>query len=419
MLAVDEIVVLRSVIGICFLVFTAKLLAGICQKHKVPGIVGEVLAGMIFGPYALGGMIFFFGEPVLTAEDPIIFSFVQIGGIIVLFLAGLHLTFANFLHAGIQSFIIGAIDVTVSFVIGFFVSSMLGYSWTVALIISSALAVTGIAIVMRVLEELNLMHEGAWGLQESRMIVNIAVIDTILGLAILSVVTSVTLKGEVIPFPMMIVKVVQIFAIGILTLALFAIIVPRLVAEVSIWEFKGTAETSAIAICFGLAFLTAYMGLSTIVGAFIAGVAVAGSRILVKAKGFIESLNLLFGTVFFAMMGAHIDPQVFLQLDYLVLFSFLAMAVLIKIVSCGFPSIVYFSDIGKGLTVGVGMIARGEVGLLVAGMGFAMGVLPQNVYVTLVITCLATTIISPFLLRVLRKHIDKQQEERISLTQKA
>ena len=104
MLAVDEIVVIRSVIGICFLVFTAKLLAGICQKYKVPGIVGEVLAGMMFGPYAFGGTIFFFGEPILRAEDPVILSFVQIGGIIVLFLAGLHLTFADFLHAGIHSF---------------------------------------------------------------------------------------------------------------------------------------------------------------------------------------------------------------------------------------------------------------------------------------------------------------------------
>jgi len=73
---------------------------------------------------------------------------------------------------------------------------------------------------------------------------------------------------------------------------------PRLVAKVSIWEFKGTAEASALAICFGLTFLTAYVALSTIVGAFIAGVAVAGSRVLIKAKEFIESQNLLFGTAF-------------------------------------------------------------------------------------------------------------------------
>jgi Kef-type K+ transport system membrane component KefB len=183
-------------------------------------------------------------------------------------------------------------------------------------------------------------------------------------------------------------------------------------------EFKGTAETRAIVICFGLAFLTAYMGLSTIVGAFIAGVAVAGSRVLVKARGFIERLNLLFGTVFFAMMGAHIDPQVFLQLDYLVFFGFLVTAVLIKIVSCGFPSIVYFRDIDKGLTVGVGMIARGEVGLLVAGTGYAMDATPQKIYVTLVATCLVTTIVSPFLLKLVRKHVSKQRDGRSSLTKK-
>jgi len=112
------------------------------------------------------------------------------------------------------------------------------------------------------------------------------------------------------------------------------------------------------------------------------------------------------------MICAHIDPQVFLQLDYLVFFGFLATAVLIKIVSCGFPGIVYFLDIGRGLTVGVGMIARGEVGLLVVGMGSTMGVIPQNICVTLVVTCLATTIVSPFLLKAMRKRINKQREEK-------
>jgi len=108
--------------------------------------------------------------------------------------------------------------------------------------------------------------------------------------------------------------------------------------------------------------------------------------------------------------------QVFLQLNYLVFFGFLVMAVLMKIVSCGLPSIVYFRDVSMGLTVGAGMIARGEVGLLVAGMGFAMGVIPQNIYVTLVVTCLATTIMSPFLLKAVRKHMDKQSEEEVSPT---
>jgi Kef-type K+ transport system membrane component KefB len=244
------------------------------------------------------------------------------------------------------------------------------------------------------------------------MIINVALIDTILGLSILAVVTSVTLEGEILPLQMIIVKVVKIFAIGIIILTLSSVIVPRVVSEVRIWEFKGTVETIAIAVCFGLAFLTAYLGLSPIVGAFIAGVAVAGSKILVKAKGFIESLNLIFGTMFFAMMGANIEPQVFLHLNCFVFFGFLVMAILTKIVSCGFTSMVYFTDVSKGLTVAVGMIARGEVGLLVAGMGFAIGVIPQDIYVTLVVTCLATTIVSPFLMKAIRKDTSKQREEK-------
>jgi len=118
------------------------------------------------------------------------------------------------------------------------------------------------------------------------------------------------------------------------------------------------------------------------------------------------------------MIRTHIEPQVFLHSNYFVFFGFLVMAVLTKTVSYGFPSIGYFRDIGKGLTVGVGMIARGEVGPLVAGMGYAMGAIPENIYVTLVLTCLATTIVSPFLLKLMRKHMGKKREGTVSLTKK-
>lgn len=193
---------------------------------------------------------------------------------------------------------------------------------------------------------------------------------------------------------------------------------PRLVSEVHIWAIKGTVETIAIAVCFGLTFVTAYIGLSPIVGAFIAGVAVASSKVLIKAKDFIESLNLIFGTMFFRYDGANIEPQGFLHLNYLVFSGFLVIAILIKIVSCGLPSIVYFRNVNKGLAVAVGMIVRGEVGLLVAGMGFAVGVIPQDIYVALVSTCLATTIVSPFLMEATRKYTNKQWEDKASRTQK-
>lgn len=392
-MAVVEIEVIRVVIGICFLVFMAKVLAGICTKYKIPGIIGEVSAGIIFGPYALGGMIFFFGEPIVQLNDAML-SFAQIGGIVVLFLAGLHFTFGDFLRAGLPSFIIGGFNVAVTFMLGFQVLTMLGYSWVVALLVASALTATSVAVTAKTVEELNTIQN-----EESRIIVNMSVIDDILGLAVLSIVTSIAFKGEVFPLHVMVLKVAQIFIIWFVILALSSLLIPRIVDRATIWKFRGTAETAAIAVCFGLSFFTAYIGLSPIVGAFAAGVATASSRILIKAKEYIEHLNLIFGTLFFAMIGAQIDLKVFSHLNFVIFLVIFAVAVLSKIASCGVPSILYFRNVDQGLRVGIGMVPRGEVGLIVAGLGLATGIIHQDIYVDLIAVCLATTFLSPFMLR--------------------
>lgn len=391
-MAAAETEVIRTLIGICFLIFTAKVLAGTCTKYKVPGIVGEVLAGMIFGPYALGGLIYFFGEPIIQINE-ITLSFVQIGGIVVLFLSGLEFTFGDFINAGLPSFIIGVSDVIITFMLGFHISLTLGYSWSVALVIAAALTSTSIAVTVRILEELNVMHA-----EESRIIVNTAIMDDILALAILSIVTSIIFGGETPSLFVASLKIIQIFFIWFVMLALSSLIIHRIVERVNVWKIKGTVETGAIAICFGLSFFTAYIGLSPIAGAFVAGVAIASSRILIKAKEFIEHLNLIFGTIFFVMIGAQIDLRGFyhLSLTFLIIF---AVAVISKIVSCGVPSILYFRSVSKGLGVGAGMIPRGEVGLAVAGLGLATGIIQQDIYIVLIATCLVTTLISPILIR--------------------
>lgn len=392
-MAAVETEVIRTIIGICFLVFMAKVIAGICTKYKVPEVVGEVLAGIIFGPYALGGMIFFFGEPIIQVNE-ITLSFAHIGGIVVLFLAGLEFTFSDFLHAGLPSFIIAGFDVAVTFMIGFQALIALGYSWTVALIVASALTATSIAVTIRILEKLNVVCT-----EEARIIVNVAVMDDILGLAVLSIVTSIASGGKIPPLNVTLLMITEIFLIWFVMLALSSFIIRHIADRAAIWKFAGTVETGAIAICFGLSFFTAYIGLSPIVGAFAAGVAIASSRILIKAKEYIEHLNLIFGTIFFAMIGAQIDPHAFYRLNYFAFLAILVVAVVSKIVSCGVPGILYFKSVDKGLRVGVGMIPRGEVGLLVAGLGLTSGIIQQDIYVALIATCLATTIMSPLWLR--------------------
>lgn len=393
-MAVNEIEVIRTFIGISLLVFTAKLLAGVFDRYKIPGIIGEVLAGIIFGPYALGGAISFFGEPLVQLNEMTL-SLAFIGGIVVLFSAGLEFTFGDVIRAGPPALLIGVIEVIVVFTSGFFLPLALGYSWTFALIIATALTATSVAISVRLLSGVHALQS-----TEAKIIVNTAIMDDILGLAILSVVTSVVLGGIALNLSTILFRIVLILLIWFALLAISSFLIPRAVKAMRIgsWDYAGTAESIAIIVCFGFSFLTAYIGLSPIVGAFAAGVAITGSRILVKTKELVKHLNLIFGTIFFAMIGAQIDLGVFRHLDYLLFVLLFAVAVLNKIVGCGIPSILYFRSVKKGLRVGYGMISRGEVGLIVAGVGLTASLIDQNVYVALVATCLATTFVSPFLM---------------------
>jgi len=281
------------------------------------------------------------------------------------------------------------------FAFGFFFPTLIGYPWTVALIIATALTATSVAIIVKVLGEFHVLNSS-----EAKILVNAAIIDDILGLAVLSVATSIIVGGEILPLSIVIFRVAQILLIWFALLAISSLLIPRIMrTRLASWDYEGTVEATAIAICFGFSFLTALIGLSPIVGAFAAGVAIAGSRLLVKAKEHIKHLSLIFGTIFFALIGAQIDLSVFYRLDYLLFVSLLVIAVVSKIIGCGAPSILYFRNVKKGLRIGYGMVSRGEIGLLVAGLGLTAGIIEQNIYVALVAVVLTTTIVSPLLLR--------------------
>ena len=187
----DEMVVIRSVVGISFLILVAKVLAGVCSKYRVPEVVGEILAGFIFGPNLLGGRILFFGEPLIQIND-ITLAFAQIGGIIVLFLAGLSFSFGEITRVGFPALIIGGCSVIAPFFGCYYASLAVGYSQPVAFLVGLTMAVTSIPILARVLEEM----AGPQG-RESWILVDASLINTVLCFTIFSIVSSVISSGIV------------------------------------------------------------------------------------------------------------------------------------------------------------------------------------------------------------------------------
>jgi Kef-type K+ transport system membrane component KefB len=150
--ALDE--VLRATVTICILVFSAKVLGEIFSWRKIPSVLGELFAGILLGPYAFGSFIIINGTPLIQIND-IVRAFGEIGGILILFIAGLEMTFTDFRKVGKASFAVGTTGVIVPFIMGYGIAIALGFSTVACLVIGAALVATSISITALVLQELN------------------------------------------------------------------------------------------------------------------------------------------------------------------------------------------------------------------------------------------------------------------------
>ena len=390
----SESVFIHIIISLSILLFSAKIFAEIFQRIKQPVVLGELLAGIIVGPYALGGLPLFGGEPLVVLDETIKYIG-ELAAIIILFIAGLEITPREFLRGGMASFTVGALGVIVPFSVGFVVLSIYGFNSFETLLIATALTATSIAISIQVLTELGRMQS-----KEARLILGAAIVDDILAIAILSVVVTMVQSGNTTPQIMdiafIILKILGLFAV-LLIGAIF--LIPRILHREKLWRSKGSIEGITTAIFFGIAGLAAYVGLSPIVGAFAAGMAVASTKLVKQVEEYAHKLQFIFAPLFFAIIGAQVDLRG-VNTDVLIISGIIiAIAISTKLVGCGLPSMIFLKDKRGSMRVGIGMISRGEVGLIVAGVGVTSEVLSTDIYTSIIIMVATTTIITPIWLK--------------------
>ncbi len=400
-MAVPDAVV-SGVLSVALLVLIAKILASLYAKVGVPPILGELSAGIFFGPYALGKFLVVFGQPLISLND-IVLAFSEIGAILILFGAGLEMTFAEFRGVGTKSFVVGGFGVAIPFLLGFYTMVFLGQSAEAGLVVGAALSATSIAITSKVLESVGLA-----GTEEAKLTINAAVVDDVLSLAVLAVVVSI-IQGGVIPGAVQIAgMLVEIVAVWLALLGVLVFTVPRLLRLLPPWKVEGTEEAASTAICFASASLAALLGLSPIVGAYAAGMGLAGSKALTAVKSYLEKVNFLFAPIFFAVIGASLDLSLLTWNALGIMVILVAVAAVSKLVGCGFPAAMLAGDAKVGFNVGVSMISRGEVGLVIAGLALSSGVVDQDVYAALVGVVIVTTAISPFVLKYTNRRPPKR-----------
>ena len=397
---------IETIIGVGILLFAAKLMAELFLRLKLPIVLGELIAGMIVGPFALGGLQIMDGKQLLQINDEIKILG-EMGAIVILFMAGLEMTPKEFLKGGKAAFVVGTLGVVIPFFVGLAVFQFFGFDALQSMLIATALTATSIAISIQVLSEF-----GKIKTPEARLIIGAAIVDDILAIAVLSVVTSIAgSDGGVdnIDITEIVITILQVLGFFAIMLIVAVVVIPKVITP-RIWKAKGSVEGIATAAFFGAAALAGSIGLSPIVGAFAVGMALSTTKVFDKIENYVGKIGLIFAPLFFAIIGAQVDLRA-VDLNIMILSAaIIVVAVTTKLFGCGLPAMYFLKSKQKGLRVGIGMISRGEVGLIVAGVGVTAGILTSEVYSTIIIMVVVTTIITPIWLK--REYRKEQKNDK-------
>ena len=373
--------------------------AGIlAEKWGQPAVLGELLAGLLLGPSVLGIL------PVIGTDGYVIFHFLaELGVVLLLFEIGLSTDLKAMFRVGPAALAVAAVGVAVPFVLGFFfwahgphdqIPSTVPLA-AAAIFVGATLTATSVGITARVLSDL-----GQLATAEARIIVGAAVIDDVFGLVILAVVATMAGGGLVTTG-----GVLRILAVAIGFLAVAVVvggrIAPQLFALIARIKAREVVVLAAIAFCFLLAALADRAGSALIIGAFAAGLVLSGTEQLAHIEERVRPVVSLFTPIFFVTIGSAVDLHL---LDPMrpgaggvlwIAFALTALAILGKLVAgWAAPWTRY-----RRLAVGVGMIPRGEVGLIFADIGRRSGVLGAEVFNAILLMVLVTTFLAPVLLK--------------------
>lgn len=387
--------IVNAVLEIGLLLGAAVGLGGIFARRGQPRVIGELLAGVIIGPFALGGISL--NGRSLISLSPTVDAFSFIGSIVLLFVAGLEITYSEFRRVGKSTFVVAVPGIFVPFGMGYFVTDFLGYGFVAGLVIALAMIETSIGVTVRTLEDLGLLDT-----KEARLMINSAAADDAFGLSLLGVVISLTVNKSSLDLATITLTSLGTIVLWIVLTTGLAFAIPHLIHSTYRWEQEGVIEAASTALLFIMAAITSLIGLSPILGAFTLGMAIAGSRAITRVKSYSNKVGLIFIPIFFAVTGAQIDLATFFNFGiYPIVLIFLAIAYLSKLIGCGIPAALLLKNKKAGLRVGVGMSSRGEEGLIVLGIGLAAGILPRDLYGALIVVTVITTVVTPLILKTL------------------
>jgi Kef-type K+ transport system membrane component KefB len=372
---------------------SAKILDELFERFHQPGIVGQILAGVVIGPSVLGWM----------APNDFLTALAELGVMFLLFRVGLEVKASDLMKVGPIATWVAVLGVALPFVLGWGILRLWGEPQIESIFVGAAMVATSVGITAQVLAAKGLLQERA-----SQIILAAAVIDDVLGLLILALVSSLA-KGTV--------NVLELALTATLAIGFTLIVVKwgtktmkRVVPHVLDRLQGGEAQFAmAMIFLFALSVLAVYAGVAAIIGAFLAGVVLAesvGHRVHDLAQGVTELLV----PFFLAGIGLHFSLAALSNWPTVILASVILLAAMLsKFIGCGLGA--YRLGWADASRVGVGMIPRGEVGMVVAQIGQSLGVIGAHVYAVVVLMSVATTLVAPPLLKLAYRGLEKPSVE--------
>lgn len=375
----------RLLLVLAAVLLTTRALSALAEKFRQPAILGELVGGVLLGASALG---------ILDPSEPAIQTLAQLGLLILLFEIGLATDLRALAKVGGTAAVIAVAGVVLPFALGYAALMAMGIDRFPAIVCAATLTATSIGISTRVLAELGFLPT-----QEGRVVLGAAVLDAIIGLVILSVI-GIFAAGVAVTTMGMVRKSALAFGFVVIALLSGSFVVPPLFRAAKQLRSPTTIAVMGLILAFGLAALAGLLGSAIIVGAFVAGVILNGIQQRDEIQAFAAPIGTLLTPIFFATVGASVDLRALIEPRTLFITAvLLAAGSAGKLIAAYVP--VWFK--GNKALIGTAMLPRGEVELIVAQTGLAIGALDASLFGAITIMVLLTTLLSPPLIKAVAR----------------
>jgi len=372
-------------LGLVLVWLAAKLAGEGMERIGQTAVLGELLAGVIIGPGFLG----------LAHESEVLHALAELGVLILLFEVGLESDIHDLLRAGLQATLVALVGVVVPFAVGYGVMYWLGRPPLLAVFVGATFTATSVGITARVLADLGRLQDAA-----AKVVLGAAVVDDILGLIILAVVTGIAQTGVVSAGSVALLsgKAVIFLVVAILMGIRLA---PTLIRWIGRLKARGTLIVYSVVFAVGLAAVADLIGLATMIGAFAAGLVLATTERREHIEERIKPVADLLVPVFFVTVGMKVQPGMLNPFAENAQFGIALVLTVVAVASKLVAGLAVYQPGVRRWRVGVGMVPRGEVGLIFAGAGLAAGVIAEDLYSALVGVVMLTTFVAPPWLKAL------------------